>query len=477
MSRGSTMAFALLLFGLGLFAAAAVLVFVFTPPADSRPPSSREPHSVTDLPNGLIDVDPEQWHRFVRYGRPATTGWVALPQRADVPLEESQRSENNVSQPKFVGARVCGECHSQKLEGYLQTAHHSTSRAAGSNSVLGNFEGSANRMETNDPDLYFEMARDEHGFYQQVVIKRGRQTYTHRERIDLVIGSGNHGQTYLYWKGDALYQLPVSYLIKPQQWVNSPGFYRDGTADFSRPITARCLECHATYAENVVGTTNRYVPSQTMLGVSCERCHGPGPQHVSYHLQHPEAEHGRYIVHPGKLARQRSIEICAQCHSGIGRSLKPPFSYRPSEPLDEYLKLDFRGEHVLGGVHTDNQLARLKMSQCFRASNSMTCVTCHDPHRPERGKLSQFSERCLQCHSPDECRVHSEAGHAIQRRCIDCHMPKRRDRETRFHTAGGMVDLLLLRDHDIRVWPAVSEEVLRELGTDPSPSASAEAAQ
>jgi hypothetical protein len=36
-------------------------------------------------------------------------------------------------------------------------------------------------------------------------------TTEHTERFDYVIGSGGKGQTYLYWKGDLLFQLPVSY--------------------------------------------------------------------------------------------------------------------------------------------------------------------------------------------------------------------------------------------------------------------------
>ena len=464
MNRNSTIVLTTLL--LALFFAGAVLLFTPPPPAAAPKLSSPQLLAVTDMPDGLFEVDPEHWHSFFRRGRPSGTGWVALPEQSDSSMRPPRPHKKNVVPKEFVDAHVCGECHRTQLNGFLQTAHHHTSRLAGSDSVLGNFQQDSNRMETNDPHLFFRMERVAHGFYQRVNVTRGRQTYMHRQRIDLVTGSGNHGQTYLYWKGDALYQLPLSFLTESQRWVNSPGFYRNGTADFSRPITSRCLECHATHVEHVAGTANRYVRSQTVLGVSCVRCHGRGDQHVSFHRENPDTEHGRHIVHPGKLSRQRSNEICAQCHSGIGHSLQPPFSYRPGDPLDEYLKLEHRGEQVLGGVHTDDQLARLEMSRCFQASDSMTCATCHDPHRAERGHLALFSERCLSCHQLNQCWVYPKVGDAIRKRCIDCHMPKRRDSDMKFHTDGGMVDLLLLRDHFIRGWPESTEQVLREIQAD-----------
>jgi hypothetical protein len=38
----------------------------------------------------------------------------------------------------------------------------------------------------------------------------------------LVTGSGEKGQTYLYWRGNQLFQLPVSYWTELREWVNSP---------------------------------------------------------------------------------------------------------------------------------------------------------------------------------------------------------------------------------------------------------------
>ena len=44
------------------------------------------------------------------------------------------------------------------------------------------------------------------------------------EPFDVVVGSGRKGQTYLYWNGARLFQLPVSYYTALNSWCNSPGY-------------------------------------------------------------------------------------------------------------------------------------------------------------------------------------------------------------------------------------------------------------
>jgi hypothetical protein len=455
MSRRAVIGAVCLLAGLLV---AAVLWIERRPPPPQAAETETE-HSLDELVDGVFEVDPDHWHSFYNQARPVKTGWIALPPQG----APHRAMEINSTQPAVVDGQVCGECHADKLQGFLQTAHHLTSRLATRDSVLGAFEDGRNRLRTSDPALSFLMDRSGKNYRQRVLVERDGKTYSHAALLDLVTGSGNHAQTYLYWQDDALYQLPVSWLSESQQWVYSPGFYENGTADFARPITSRCLECHATYVENITGTTNRYVPSLMSLGVSCVRCHGPGEPHVAWHRAHPDEQEGRDIVHPGKLPRDRANEICAQCHAGIGQSLQPPFSYRPGEPLDAYIKVEQKGEEIEGGVHTDNQLVRLAMSRCFQASEKMTCATCHDPHQPEHGRQEVFAARCRSCHDQDRCQVFAEVGAAIHDRCVDCHMPKRRDREMKFATDAGMINLLMLRDHNIREWPEASAAVLQEL--------------
>jgi hypothetical protein len=381
---------------------------------------------------------------------------VLLPKALDVPATLPKASGNL----PFIGAEACGECHREKYEGFLRTAHHHTSREASQESILGDFEESRNQLKTGDPSLFFRMEKEGNEFYQRLFVKFRGQIYRHSQRIDLVTGSGNHGQSYLYWQGDELYQMPVSYFREIDRWVNSPAYW-DGTADFARPIRARCLDCHATYFENIVGTVNQYRKDTYFLGVSCERCHGPGREHANSPDRSGQGQ-SLPILHPGRFSRDRLTELCAQCHSGVGIAIRPSFSYRPGEPLNEYVQLDHSRNDVEGGVHTDDQLARLKLSRCFRESRTMTCVTCHDPHQQERGNRVLFSNRCQRCHEPRHCGLAREIGPGIGQNCIDCHMLSQRDRHLKMQTTGSRLSPLL-RDHFIARWPQVSQRLLEEI--------------
>jgi hypothetical protein len=97
------------------------------------------------------------------------------------------------------------------------------------------------------------------GFYQTAVLGTPPAMASISKRFDIVLGSGRKGQSYLYWSGDQLFELPISYWTELGKWVNSPG-YEDGSLDFSRPVTPRCLERHASFFESIPdsGVVNRY---------------------------------------------------------------------------------------------------------------------------------------------------------------------------------------------------------------------------
>ena len=185
---------------------------------------------------------------------------------------------------KYAGDAACLSCHRDQSTSYLHTAHHLTSQPANKDSILGSFHDGSNVLMIADPatagdnpGLYFKMEAKANGFYQTAVAGWPGQLKTRSERMDVVIGSGVRGQSYLYWHGDRLYELPVSYWSDGSRWINSPG-YKDGTMSFSRAVIPRCLECHATYIEarSPDPLTNQYDPTSLVTGISCERCHGPG---------------------------------------------------------------------------------------------------------------------------------------------------------------------------------------------------------
>ncbi len=205
-----------------------------------------------------------------------------------------------ISSESYVGDSKCLSCHSDK-QTYLQTAHHLTSSLPSQQSIEGSFSAGQNVLKTTNPDLSFRMDATASGFTEAAVIGTPPNAITHTERIDLVIGSGRKGHTYLYWKGDRLFELPVSYWTELNSWVDSPG-HRDDFPNFERPVPPRCLECHASYFVSITsaGPSNLYKKTGFILGISCERCHGPGREHVVRQASGHAALAGEGIVQSSK---------------------------------------------------------------------------------------------------------------------------------------------------------------------------------
>ena len=361
---------------------------------------------------------------------------------------------------EFLGAGACRDCHQEMFTGFAQTAHHHTSLLPTEEAMVGTFPAV---MRTANPNLHFELEQTEEGFFQSAVGFRDGRADRQRERIDLIVGSGKLGQSFLSWRENRfgeyeLYQLPVSYLAPSDTWRNSPG-YNDGQADFDRVIQPRCLECHSTWFSSSAAHrpgVSAFDRDRFVLGISCEKCHGPGRLHVAFHREHPQDSEPHHITQPGALEPRRQIELCSLCHSGAGVPLQPTFQYRPGDRLDEFLELPSYADQNKIGVHSNNQVARLSKSRCFQAAGDMTCTTCHDPHRFERGNLAVFSQRCLGCHREvGSTPFHQSLGPRIQANCIDCHLPKHEDKETPLETPEGTA-YVEMRDHLIGIYPSAS---------------------
>jgi hypothetical protein len=100
-------------------------------------------------------------------------------------------------------------------------------------------------------------------------------------RFDMVIGSGVMGQSFLSWGNNKLYQLPITFFTAANQWSNSPGLRSDKVV-INKPVTSRCLECHASYAQGISGPPlepMEFDHNKIIYGVNCEKCHGPAAKH------------------------------------------------------------------------------------------------------------------------------------------------------------------------------------------------------
>ncbi len=361
----------------------------------------------------------------------------------------------------YVGDASCQKCHGDVDQNYEHTPHRLTSQLPTSISVLGSFQSGANSLiivdstQTAEPGLQFHMESRKDGLFEIARSGWGSHVYQRAERIDLVTGSGVRGQTYLYWQGDRLFELPVSYWSDGHRWINSPG-YIDGTADFSRPVNPACLECHATYIQalSTDPATNRYDRRSLVPGILCESCHGPGANHVRQELRHETKKKEPSILNPAKFSRDLQVDLCAECHNGIQReALKPAFSYVSGQPLNEYFKPLPTPEVEHPDVH-GNQVGLLQRSKCYRSSKQMSCSTCHDVHTTGQS-LESYSLKCLSCHTWQSCGMSRKMGHEIMNKCIDCHMPIEETNVIVSQTAGQVVHAKM-RNHWIKVYPDLS---------------------
>jgi hypothetical protein len=341
----------------------------------------------------------------------------------------------------YLGDDACRPCHAAQFDSYHQTAHYLTSASPGEHSILGKFTPGDNVLKTANPNLFFRMDAKDGGFFQTAVAP----TSSRSERFAFVVGSGDKGQTYLFWDEDQLFELPVSYWAD-LGWVNSPG-YRDGFADFERPIIPRCLECHANYFEALPPPSNRYSNVGFSLGSQCEKCHGPGREHVQREQSKSAPLTDTAILNPAHFSRDRQMDLCAWCHAGHGQPVLPAFSYLPGKPLDQYVHFPKLDPTAPLDVHGD-QVEMLKQSRCFLAS-SMTCLTCHNVHVAQHN-LAEFSQRCLSCHKPDSATF-SKPTHPLANNCIDCHMPNQETNLIVFDFAGKKVRPKV-RNHWIKVY-------------------------
>ena len=341
---------------------------------------------------------------------------------------DSSKPENHLSEiihpngQQFAGSESCARCHKSISETHPLTAHYLTSRPATAETVKGSFDPGKNVFDLNS-QLKIVMEKTSPALFQVGYVDGWEAI---RKPMDIVIGSGRKGQTYLYWNDNELFQLPVSYYTPLSTWCNSPGYPTDQIL-FNRTIPGRCLECHGTYFKNVEGLNNvkAFDKHQILYGVDCERCHGPAADHVTFQSSHPLEKKAKFIINPARLSRQQKLDNCALCHSGIRDMTRPSFSFVVGDTLDNYSVPDYKLDSAANLDVHGNQYGLLTASKCFKMSK-MDCSSCHNVHVKETNKVELFSQRCTTCHTTANhnfCTQPALPGLNLRSNCIDCHMP------------------------------------------------------
>jgi hypothetical protein len=351
----------------------------------------------------------------------------------------------------YAGATTCRECHQAVYDSFINTAHFKATAEANPQNILGHFHAGENFFSYSSNEKVVMQKRDS-GYYQALVIK-GKETAAYR--FDILFGNRN-AQTSVYWQGDQLYELPLSHYNASNTWGTSPGFPA-AYPEFRRLVDADCFDCHSSnivQKNTPVNNDPAYEKRTIIYGIDCERCHGPARRHVNYHQQHPGEKTAAWLVRNSNLTAQQKLDACAVCHSGNDKmKIQSRFAFRMGDTLG-YFFMPFGGSNASADVH-GNQYALLTQSKCFNI-NTMTCGTCHDPHKDAAQSLATYSQKCMNCHteaSKNFCSRYASLGQIIKTNCIDCHMPKKASNAISYQTQQSSVkEPYLLRTHTIGVY-------------------------
>jgi len=365
---------------------------------------------------------------------------------------------------EFAGSTSCISCHKSIYDTHINTSHYKTSAIASEKNILGSFDAGKNTFAYNAASMV-SMEKQTGGFYQVGYINGVEKK---SQRFDMVIGSGTKGQSYASWINNVLVQLPVTWFASANQWCNSPGY--PNKIAFNRPITSRCLECHSSFAQKISAPEKEpeeFDKSRLILGVDCEKCHGPAAEHVKFQTQNPKESKAKFIISPASFSRQQSLDMCAVCHGGRLQKTKPSFQFKAGDKLSDYFLIDTTPKDANAMDVHGNQYGLLAASKCFKMSKTLTCNTCHNSHENEKGNAAVFSQRCISCHNDKHqdavlCKMTASLSAGIlNRACISCHMPEQPSMAIAVLLQGQYTPTpALMHTHLIKNYPDETKKVL-----------------
>ena len=350
----------------------------------------------------------------------------------------------------YADPAVCAACHGDIAATYQKTGMGRSFRRVRTEKDLdGPTPGKPWHHEASD--TYFEMVKRDGSWFQRrwQIGFDGKQTNVDEKRVDYVLGSGNHAKTWLHLtENNTLQELPLGwYAEKGGFWEMNPGYDRPDYAGSVRPIYYECMGCHNGYPKIPEGE-RKDVSQATYLqplpeGIDCQRCHGPGQNHVDRASEGASAEVVRAaVVNPGRLSPERKMEVCLQCHLETSNEKLPhaivrfdrlPFSYVPGQPLADYELVFNRAQGNLKNFEVAQGGYRFRESQCFlKSEGKLGCTSCHNPHDIPRGPqaTAHYNQVCLGCHQSvtqvSAPGVSASGPHKADANCVSCHMPKRR---------------------------------------------------
>lgn len=339
----------------------------------------------------------------------------------------------------YVADTACASCHAAKYESYQGVGMAQSMRRPRQEVLIEDFR---NAHYFHQPSKsHFEMAwKDGKLLFRRYQLdSSGRRINELEQQVDWIVGSGHRSRVYLYrTPSGEMYQLPIAWYTQEHAWAMAPGYDRPDHDGVTRAVRRECLFCHNAYPEWKEGSDAHWspqvFPAALPEGTGCQRCHGPGERHVETAMRGgSDAETRAAIVNPARLPPALRDSVCFQCHLlpavsmiGVRRFERGDYSFRPGEPLGDYLlhvDVDEPGRSRADRFEINHHAYRMRQSPCY-TKGGITCISCHDPHQPlsKDTRLAGVTSVCLGCHKRHE----RKAANVREDDCAGCHMPRRR---------------------------------------------------
>lgn len=365
-------------------------------------------------------------------------------QHGNPPVADSQNLDTHASEPirkpapprnDYVGSASCAECHPKISRQYATHSMAKSMANVASATLLEDFGEKATFTADARHVYSVEKTADGMNHHERQLDAKGETLFDQSIRVDYAVGSGAHGKSYLIDHQGSMFMSPISWYSSAQRWNLSPGYKLPIHRRFERRITDNCLECHVGRVNFARGWDNHLnQPPFLELSIGCERCHGPGGEHVTFQRGTGTSQDVDPIVNPAKLDPAHREDICAQCHlqgegriSNYGREVG---DFRPGQRLEEFSVVFVKGTRTTadGKSRAVSHVDQMRSSICFQKSEGkFGCTSCHDPHSlpSESDKIDFYREKCLACHQQQSCSLPEPERRKRQANdsCVACHMP------------------------------------------------------
>ena len=356
-----------------------------------------------------------------------------------------------------VGMQTCRGCHDDVYKTFIQTGMGQSFGLATKEKSAADFSPTHALVYDTALDYYYKPYWDKDSLYVLEFRKEGKDTVHKRlQKIDYVVGSGQHTNSHIFSVNGYLYQAPITFYTQKHRWDLAPGFEKGANSRFGRLIQLECMSCHNGYPDFVKGSENKF--NNVPKGIDCERCHGPGSLHVFDRQNNKPFDTSKgpdyTIVNPRRLPTELQNNVCQRCHlQGItvlndGKSF---YDFHPGMKLSEVMNVfmpEYEGaqDKMIMASHVE----RMKKSLCYVESGKMSCINCHNPHVSVKfTPKQQYLNACQGCHSGTNnqhaCTESPQARAEKNNDCVTCHMPH-----------NGSIDIphVAVTDHFIRRRPS-----------------------